>query len=82
MQGMGYVNNAKPDASGKFTEIDVTLLSWDFALELRSLVAIMFLIAGIMLFIGLGLIYNLDKKTLAKMNEELAARHEAEAISE
>ena len=74
MQGMGYVNNAKPDASGKFTEIDVSLLSWDFALELRSLVAILFLVAGVMLFVGLGLVYNLDKKTLAKMNDELAQK--------
>ena len=24
-----------------------------------------------MLFIGLGLVYNLDKKTLARMNKEL-----------
>ncbi len=76
MQGMGYINNAKPDANGKFTEIDVTLFSWDFALELRSLVAIMFLVAGVMLFIGLGLVYNLDKKTLSKMQQELAARKE------
>ena len=74
MQGMGYVNNAKPDANGVFTEIDVNLFSWDFALEVRSLVAILFLVAGVMLFIGLGLVYNLDKKTLDKMNTELAAR--------
>ena len=76
MQGMGYINNANPDANGKFTEIDVTLFSWDFALELRSLVAILFLVAGVMLFIGLGLVYNLDKKTLDKMQQELAARKE------
>jgi len=76
MQGMGYVNNAKPDVNGKFTEIDVSLLSWDFALELRSLVAILFLVAGVMLFIGLGLVYNLDKKTLAKMNKELGRETE------
>ena len=74
MQGMGYVNNAKPNANGVFTEIDVTLFSWDFALEVRSLIAILFLVAGVMLFIGLGLVYNLDKKTLEKMQTELAAR--------
>ena len=74
MQGMGYVNNAKPDASGNFTEIDVNLFSWDFALEVRSLVAILFLVAGVMLFIGLGIVYNLDKKTLAQMNKELEER--------
>jgi len=74
MRGMGYVNNSKPDANGVFTAIDVNLLSWEFALELRSLVAILYLVAGIMLLAGLGLVYNLDKKTLARMNEELAAR--------
>ena len=78
MQGMGYVNNAKPDAAGKFTEIDVTLFDWAFALEVRQLVGILFLVAGIFLFVGLGLVYNLDKKTLAVMNEELEARRIAE----
>ena len=74
MQGMGYVNNAKPDANGVFTEIDVTLFDWAFALEVRQLVAILFLVAGVFLFVGLGLVYNLDKKTLAQMNEDLEAR--------
>ena len=77
MQGMGYVNNSKPDAAGNFTAIDVTLLSWDFAVELRGLVAVLYMIAGVMLFIGLGLVYNLDKKTLAKMTNELQERHAA-----
>ena len=77
MQGMGYVNNSKPDASGKFTEIDVKLFDWAFAMEVRQLVALLFLVAGVFLFIGLGLVYNLDKKTLNKMNEELAARKAA-----
>jgi GPH family glycoside/pentoside/hexuronide:cation symporter len=80
MQGMGYVNNSAPDAAGKFTEIDVTLLSWDFAVELRSLVAILFLVAGIMLFIGLGVVYNLDKKTLEKMSADLGRDVEADDI--
>ena len=89
MQGMGYVNNANldaagnytnvPDAAGKFNAINVEWLGWDFALELRSLVAIMFLIAGVMLFIGLGLVYNLDQKTLGKMNAALAERHAKES---
>ena len=58
--------------------IDVTLLSWDVAVNLRVLVAALFLVSAIMQFIGLALIYNLDKKTLAKMNAELAERHAAE----
>ena len=77
MQNMGYVNNANPDANGVFTSIDVNLLSWDFALELRTLIAILYMVAGVMMFIGLGLVYNLDKKNLATMNAELKARHEA-----
>ena len=71
MSAMGYVNNAKPDAAGNFTEIDVTLLSFDVAINLRLLVAILFLVSALMQFIGLALVYNLDKKTLAQMNREL-----------
>ena len=79
MQSMGYVNNAiDPETGAEF--IDVTLLSWEFAVELRTLVAILFLVAAVMQFVGLGLIYNLDKKTLAKMNAELG-RGEAPAES-
>ena len=77
MQGMGYVNNAiDPETGAAF--IDVTKLSWSFAVELRTLVAVLFLVSAIMQFIGLALIYNLDKKTLDKMNEELEARHAVE----
>ncbi len=73
MQGMGYVNNAvDPKTGAEF--IDVNLLSWDFAVELRTLVAILFLASAVMQFVGLGLVYNLDKKTLAKMNADLDAR--------
>ena len=74
MAANGYVNNSKPDATGAFTAIDVTLLGWDFAVWCRGLVAILYMVAGVMLFIGLGLIYNLDKKTLATMTAELEAR--------
>ena len=76
MQTMGYVNNATDPATGAGF-IDVNLLSWDFALELRSLVAVLYLVAGVMLFVGLGLVYNLDKKTLDKMTAELNARRVA-----
>lgn len=83
MGTMGYVNNSAPDASGKFTAIDVNLLSWEVACDIRMLVAVLYLVAGIFQFIGLGLVYNLDKKTLAQMNEELAERRErAEVMSD
>ncbi len=39
------------------------------------LVAGLYLFSAVMQFVGIGLIFNLDKKTLATMNEELAARH-------
>jgi len=79
MQGMGYVNNAiDPETGAEF--IDVTLLSWDFAVDLRILVAVLFLASALMQFIGLGLIYNLDKKTLAKMNADLGRDVEADDV--
>jgi len=41
------------------------------------LVAGLYMFSAVVQFIGLGLIYNLDKKTLTQMNEELAARKAA-----
>ncbi|MBR2431846.1 MAG: MFS transporter [Clostridia bacterium] len=43
------------------------------------LVAGLYMFSAVLQFIGLAVIYNLDKKTLTQMNEELAARKEAEA---
>ncbi len=77
MSTLGYVNNAIDPVTGA-EMIDVTLLSWDVAVNLRTLVAALFLVSAILQFIGLALVYNLDKKTLAKMNAELEARRSAE----
>ena len=44
------------------------------ALNMRYLVACLYLLSATMQFVGLSLVYNLDKKSLAKMNAELAAR--------
>ena len=49
------------------------------AAQLFLLVAALFLVSALFQFIGLALVYNLDKKTLAKMNEELAARKASKA---
>ena len=47
------------------------------------LVAGLYLFSAVCQFVGIGLIYNLDKKTLAKMNEELAvARAEKAEVTE
>jgi GPH family glycoside/pentoside/hexuronide:cation symporter len=81
MQAMGYVNNAvDPDTNAAF--IDVTKLSWDFAVNLRILVAILYLVAAVMQFIGLGIIYNLDQKTLARMNKELGRDEDGNEIKQ
>lgn len=45
------------------------------ALNMRYLVAALYLLSAVMQFVGLGLIFNLDKKSLAKMTSELEARH-------
>ncbi len=49
----------------------------EVATNMRYLVPATYIFSALMQFIGLSLIYNLDKKNLAKMNEELAARHAA-----
>ena len=46
----------------------------EVATNMRYLVPALYLFSAIMQFAGLSLVYNLDKKTLAKMQEELAAR--------
>ena len=47
----------------------------EVANRMRYLVPALYLVSAVMQFVGLSLIYNLDKKTLAKMNDELASRH-------
>lgn len=42
------------------------------------LVAALYLFSAIIMFVSLKFIYNIDKKTLAQMNHELAERHAAE----
>ena len=73
MGTMGYVNNAvNPETGAEF--IDVTKIAWENAVQIRGLVGVLYLVAAVFVFVGLGLVYNLDKKTLAKMNAELDAR--------
>ena len=47
---------------------------WDVAVRMRYLVAGTYMFSAILQFIGLSLVYNLDKKTLEKMTAELNAR--------
>jgi len=55
--------------------------AWAVAVNMRYLVAGTFLFSALMQFVGVALIYNLDKKTLAKMNADLGRNvEEAPAI--
>ncbi len=47
----------------------------EVALNMRYLVSYLYGVAGLFALVGLGWIYNLDKKKLAQMNEELAQRN-------
>ena len=52
---------------------------WEVAVRMRYLVAGTFLFSAVLQFVGLGLIYNLDKKKLAEMNAELNKSAEADS---
>ena len=67
MTAMGYVG-----ANGGQQTAEV-------ALRMRYLVAGLYLFSAVLQFVGLSLIYNLDKKTLAKMTSELEAKKKASA---
>ena len=76
MGWLGYVNNDVNAYGEAYINVQ-KFIGTDVPGKLRVLVACLYLLAAIMQFVGLGLIYNLDKNTLAKMNEELEARHNA-----
>ncbi len=80
MSGLGYKNNAIDPVTGE-AFIDVELfIGTQVPINMRVLVAVLFLVAAVMQFIGLALIYNLDKKTLAKMNKDLGRDVEADDV--
>ena len=51
---------------------------WEVAINMRYIVAATFLFSAILQFVGLGLVYNLDKKTLYQMNKDLGREIEAD----
>jgi len=55
---------------------------WEVAINMRYLVAGTYMFSAILQFVGLGLVYNLDKKTLALMNAELSRDNNAENVAE
>ncbi|MBE6768428.1 MAG: MFS transporter [Ruminococcaceae bacterium] len=53
--------------------------AWQVAVNMRYIVAATYMFSAVLQFIGLGLVYNLDKKTLAEMNGALGRTAEKEA---
>ena len=51
--------------------------TFEVALRMRYQAAAFYFISGLLQFIGLGIVYNLDKKTMAQMQADLAARKAA-----
>ena len=49
----------------------------EVALTMRYVVAVYYLVGAILFWISYKVIYNLDKKTVETMKEELSARHSA-----
>ena len=62
-----------------YVEADKGNQAFEVALNMRYLVAALYLVSAILQFIGLALIYNLDKKTLERMESELRERREEAA---
>ena len=51
--------------------------TFEVALRMRYQAAAFYLLSGVLQFIGLAIVYNLDKKTMAQMQADLAARKAA-----
>jgi GPH family glycoside/pentoside/hexuronide:cation symporter len=69
-------------ALGYISDLGTVGQSAQTAQNMCWLVAGLYLFSAILQFIGLALIYNLDKKTLEQMNTELEARHNATVSAE
>ena len=61
-----HFNNRYTSVSGNQT--------FEVALRMRYQAAAFYVLSGVLQFIGLAVIYNLDRKTMAKMQADLAAR--------
>ncbi len=69
-------------ALGYVSELGTVGQSPQTALNMCWLVAGLYLFSGVLMFLSIAFIYNLDKKTVAEMNEELSERRALEPASE
>ena len=63
-----------------YSEINAGNQLFSVALNMRYLVAGLYLFAAVMQLVGLALVYNLDKKTLAQMSADLGRNVEGDDI--
>ena len=63
-----------------YSEINAGNQLFSVALNMRYLVAALYLFAAVMQLVGLALVYNLDKKTLAQMSADLGRNVEGDDI--
>ena len=73
-QGVGPSLGLFVAAALGFVEANGGNQTFEVALRMRYQAAAFYVVSGIIQFIGLALVYNLDKKTLAKVQDDLAAR--------
>ena len=73
-QGIGPSIGMMVAAALGFIEANGGNQTFEVALNMRYQAAAFYLIGGIIQFVGLVFVYNLDKKTLAKVQDDLAAR--------
>ncbi len=73
-QGLGPSLGLFVAAALGFVEANKGNQTFEVALRMRYQAAAFYVVAGVLQFVGLALVYNLDKKTMAKIQEDLKAR--------
>ena len=76
-QGIGPSVGLMVAAALGFVEANKGNQTFEVALRMRYQAAAFYVIAGVLQFIGLAIVYNLDKKTMAKIQADLAERNKA-----
>ena len=67
---------------GYVSELGTEGQSFQTSHNMCWLVAGLYLFSAIIQFVGVGIIFNLDKKTLAKMNADLGRGTETQEVSD
>ncbi|MBQ8834389.1 MAG: MFS transporter [Oscillospiraceae bacterium] len=73
-QGIGPSLGLFVAAALGFVEANKGNQTFEVALRMRYQAAAFYFLSGVLQFIGLAIVYNLDRKTMAKMQADLAAR--------